>query len=496
MQLRPYQTQLNNLIITHLWESKRIIAQATTGAGKTVIASSLVQRFTLKFPEKVVVFCVHRAELVGQTQNKLRQFGIDAVCIVAGMSHIPKSQVYIAMVESLESRMPENIGLLIVDESHIGNHLKIIRAMPESCLVLGFSATPVSLNKKEPLNKYFKFIVTGPKTKTLIADGYLAEPLLFTRSGIDKKKVSMQGGDYSGTSQYAQFSQPKQLHNILSAYQQLSDNKKTIIFCCNIQHMIDVTELFSQYGYPVRCVDGGTDGAERKDTLSWFRDTPGAVLCNVGVATTGFDEPTIECVILAFLTKSIAKYNQCIGRGARISPGKKTFTIIDLGGNYLEHGLWEEEVDWHYMFENPGKAGKGVAPTKVCINEECGCIIHLSSTACSYCGQEMPRINVYDEKEAIFLYRGPRTDMARDVVTMQEQGHSKWMPLMKTVDSAVREAKKLTGTVTPAMLKTIQEAVYPSAETYYKTVQDKKFTGPCKGFVNKLINAKITALFV
>lgn len=42
-----------------------------------------------------------------------------------------------------------------------------------------------------------------------------------------------------------------------------------------------------------------------------------------------------------------------IGRGSRVIPGKKEFTVIDLGNNLSRFGLWEDEVDWAAVFRNP-----------------------------------------------------------------------------------------------------------------------------------------------
>jgi superfamily II DNA or RNA helicase len=41
---------------------------------------------------------------------------------------------------------------------------------------------------------------------------------------------------------------------------------------------------------------------ERKDILQWFKKTPD--LTSVGILTTGFDEPTVDTIILNRATKS------------------------------------------------------------------------------------------------------------------------------------------------------------------------------------------------
>jgi superfamily II DNA or RNA helicase len=112
-------------------------------------------------------------------------------------------------------------------------------------------------------------------------------------------------------------------------------------------------EVFQQAGYPIRHLDNQTESAERVEILKWFKKTKGAILTSVSLLTTGFDEPSVQSVILNRATTSLTLYHQMIGRGARRLGGKKTFTIIDLGNNAERFGEWDAPVDWQHVFENP-----------------------------------------------------------------------------------------------------------------------------------------------
>jgi type I site-specific restriction endonuclease len=87
--------------------------------------------------------------------------------------------------------------------------------------------------------------------------------------------------------------------------------------------------------------------------LQWFKDTPDAILTSVGILTTGFDEPSIESIIINRATKSLALYFQMIGRGSRVVNEKKEFLVVDLGNNVARFGNWTDEVDWQFIFKNP-----------------------------------------------------------------------------------------------------------------------------------------------
>lgn len=81
--------------------------------------------------------------------------------------------------------------------------------------------------------------------------------------------------------------------------------------------------------------------------------TPNAILTSVSILTTGFDEPTIDTIILNRATKSLTLYYQMIGRGSRILNNKTTFAVIDLGNNYHRFGPWGSDLDWQTIFKSP-----------------------------------------------------------------------------------------------------------------------------------------------
>jgi superfamily II DNA or RNA helicase len=64
-------------------------------------------------------------------------------------------------------------------------------------------------------------------------------------------------------------------------------------------------------------------------------------LTSVGILTTGFDEPTVDTIILNRATK-FDPILQMIGRGSRKLPNKDMFTVIDLGNNAARFGLWSD----------------------------------------------------------------------------------------------------------------------------------------------------------
>ena len=114
-------------------------------------------------------------------------------------------------------------------------------------------------------------------------------------------------------------------------------------------------ETFKKRGYKIRHLDSTFSDKDRKDVLSWFKTTKDAILTSVGILTTGFDEPTVETIILNRATRSLTLYHQMIGRGSRRLPNKANFKLIDLGNNVRRFGLWQDYINWQDAFRFPDR---------------------------------------------------------------------------------------------------------------------------------------------
>jgi len=407
LQNRTYQGTFANNIAAALKIHRKIVAQLATGGGKTVIFSNISDRYVKKQNKAVLILC-HRKEILQQTRRALHNFyGITCETIVAGKKYIPEAEVYVGMIESVNNRIPKikNVGLVIIDECHIASFHKIHQHFPEQYIV-GFTATPLTANKKKPLKGFYDEIVCGPTITELIKLGFLCQNITYAPKDIvDRKELSIKNGEFDDMIMAEKFSKPKFIKNTIHAYEQWGKEKKTIIFNVNIQHSKDVCEAFVSAGYDCRHLDSEMSATEREDVLLWFKNNAHAILCNVGIATTGFDEPTIEFVVINKATMSMPLWLQMTGRGSRPIladfiekhqkdyPYKLTlkdyFIICDMGGNAITHGDWNQDRDWKSLFHDPKKPiENGVAPVKSC--PECEAIVPASARLCPFCGYEFP----------------------------------------------------------------------------------------------------------
>jgi len=336
-----------------------LLYQLPTGGGKTVIFSEIVRRYISKYNKKVLVL-THRIELSKQTSNMLGEFGVPNKIInsTANLDDQDNYHCFVAMVETLKNRLTDDkldisdIGLVIVDEAHYNSFTKIFKFFDDS-FILGVTATPLSSNIKLPMYENYKELYVGETIEHLIENHYLASANMYSYNvGLTSLEVGA-NGDYTVKSSEDLYTNVDMLSKLVSAYEETSKGKKTLIFNNGIHTSIQVFHAFKRAGYPIAHLDNTNTKKERDFILRWFKKTPNAIITSVSILTTGFDEPTIESIILNRATKSLTLYYQMIGRGSRILDHKTTFNVVDLGNNFHRFGAWGADLDWQRMFRAP-----------------------------------------------------------------------------------------------------------------------------------------------
>ncbi len=118
INLRPYQNgAIVNLRASIGAGNKRLILQASTGAGKTVVACEMIRLAMLK--SKRVLFIAHRKEIITQSSSKLDDFGIDHGIVMANHARKNDHAVQVASIQTLINRDKPDADLIIIDEAHL-----------------------------------------------------------------------------------------------------------------------------------------------------------------------------------------------------------------------------------------------------------------------------------------------------------------------------------------------------------------------------------------
>ncbi|WP_111682602.1 DEAD/DEAH box helicase [Winogradskyella tangerina] len=340
-------------------EDYHLLYQLPTGGGKTVIFSEMVRQY-LKNHNKKVLVMTHRIELCRQTSEMLTSFGVTnkVVYSKANLDDQSNYSCFVAMVETLNNRLNDNmldisdVGLVIIDEAHYNSFTKLFKFFEKS-FILGVTATPLSSNKELPMKDNYDELIAGETIENLIENEFLASCETYAYDmGLTSLEVGS-NGDYTVKSSEDLYTSPAMLQKTVDAYKKHSLGKKTLIFNNGINTSISVYYAFRQAGLPIMHLDNTATKKQRRQILDWFHETPDAILTSVSILTTGFDEPTIDTIILNRATKSLTLYYQMIGRGSRILNNKSTFKVIDLGNNLYRFGPWGADLDWQLIFKSP-----------------------------------------------------------------------------------------------------------------------------------------------
>lgn len=340
-------------------EDYHLLYQLPTGGGKTVIFSEIVRQY-LKHHMKKVLIMTHRIELCKQTSAMLTEFSVTnkVVDSKANLDDQGDYSCFVAMVETLNNRLNDgkldisDIGLVIIDEAHYNSFTKLFKFFEKS-FILGVTATPLSSNINLPMKDNYDELIVGESIEQLIKNKFLARSVTTTHNVGLTSLIVGANGDYTVKSSEDLYTNHDMLSKLLGAYEVSSKGKKTLIFNNGINTSLYVYDTFKRAGYPIAHLDNTASKKERAEILRWFKETPDAILTSVSILTTGFDEPTVESIILNRATKSLTLYYQMIGRGSRILKDKETFQIVDLGNNFHRFGPWGADLDWQRIFHSP-----------------------------------------------------------------------------------------------------------------------------------------------
>lgn len=392
MKLYPDQQHGKDLLINSIKQGhKRVMFSASTGYGKTVLIGNLVEGAIKK--NKRIWIIVDNIELIGQTREALGEFGIDSA-VIQGIHEDTdyNNQVQVVTAQTITRRwvrFDENPhwlpDLVLIDEAHIQYkaHREIMGMLPD-VLMIGFSATPIT----KGLGKYYTDLVVPTTTAKLINQGRLSPIKGFACLTPNMKGVKTSQGDYSTSETEKKVNTTKIRGDLVRNWMRLAHGRKTIVFCVNVQHSIDVANDFASAGIVASQIDGRTNKELRNEIIREFKDSEIRVLVSVGVIIKGFNVVDVGCIVDAAPTKSLSRHTQKIGRGMRKNDVYDDCLVLDHAGNLLRNGFPEDFEPTELCNGEKGEVKDRKQPDeplpKSCM--ACGCIKPIKTHTCPFCG--------------------------------------------------------------------------------------------------------------
>jgi len=413
LTLRPYQQEALDAVYRYLrHHDDNPCAVLPTASGKTPLLATICKDAVTKWNGRVLVLA-HVKELLEQAADKLRAIcpEVDFGIYSAGLKRRDTDHsVIVAGIQSVYKRACEldAFDLIIVDECHLlppdgeGRYRQFLaeaKVVNPNLRLIGLTATPYRMKTGMLCgpDNLLNAICYEIGVKELIRDGYLSP--LITKAGLKKVDTSdlhIRGGEFV-TGEVEELMDQDEL--VEAACREIiyytKDRQACLIFAASVAHAKHIQAVLQKkHGVECGLVTGETPTGQRDELLTRFRGEkipenlfgdsrpPLKYLANVGVLTTGFDSPRIDCVALLRPTASPGLYYQCCGRGFRLHPGKQNCLVLDYGGNILRHG----PVDAIEISRRSG--GSGEAPAKEC--PECHSVLHTAYSVCPDCGYEFP----------------------------------------------------------------------------------------------------------
>jgi superfamily II DNA or RNA helicase len=355
MELRPYQqSAIDAVLSAYDAGMRRMLLVSATGTGKTVIFSELYKQMQSRLSGQMLVLA-HTEELIEQNRATLQINNPNTVVGVemAGRYSEPDAPIISASVQTLGRKDTnrvnrfawDNIDKVIVDEAHHATATAYRRVFDcagildsgSRKLLLGTTATPARSDEVSLADIFEKVVYVYP-IRQAIHDKWLVDIRGYrVRTDTSLAGVSKSGGDYAAGELSERVDTPIRNGRVVDAWKSHGENRKTVVFCADINHARDMASAFRDSGYNAEAVWG--DDPERVAKLQRHVRGITTILCNCSVLTEGYNDPEVACVVVARPTQSNLLFTQMIGRGTRLAPNKKDLVVIDVVDGTTAHSL-------------------------------------------------------------------------------------------------------------------------------------------------------------
>lgn len=393
IDLRDYQRAAFDAAREFIRQGKRrVLINAPTGSGKTVLASALMEMVREKGNR--ANFVVDRLSLIQQTSDTFFRYGLDHGVVQSSHPlYRPSLGIQLCSVQTLSRRGWPESHVDVFDEAHVLHATHKARIEQGGSIVIGLTATPFT----KGLGKYFDAVVNVTTTRKLIDDGWLAPYRIFSCAEPDMTGVAVKStGEWDDTQ--ASKKALEVVGDVVQEYLKHGDGRKFICSAVDTAHVEELQRQFLSAGVNVATYTYKDKEDDRAETTAEFRK-PGSLirgLITVTAASRGFDVPDVSCVIMARpLRKSLAEHIQLFGRGLRIAEAKADCLVLDHSGNcarffadcedFFDNGI--EGLDDGKPKEKKKAEKAEVEPVKC---PSCRAI-HRPAPFCPVCGHEYPK---------------------------------------------------------------------------------------------------------
>lgn len=443
IKLRDYQVTSYNAVRQAMTQHKRVLMQLPTGGGKTVIAAHMAANASQK--GKRLYFICHRQEIIEQTARTFGKFGIQTGMIWADAPKLYHLPIQVCSIDTLKNRLAAvpHPDVCIWDECHHGSAAGWVKVQEfwEAAWHIGLSATPCRLDGKG-LDVAYDYMVPGPQTIDLMNIGALSGYEYFAPSNPDTKNLHLIAGEFAKSESELLMDTGKIHGDIVKHYKDIAIGKRAILFAPTINSSKHFAESLRNAGIMSIHLDGDTAKTERKAAAKAYANGDIEVICNVGLFGEGYDlsaqadmDVTVDCLIDAQPTNSLAWALQKWGRVLRPKTDGSKAIILDHAGNWTRHGFPDDIREWSLSGIDKKKQKKEREEIALRTTQCPVCYaVHKPEPHCPQCGYKYEiksrKVELEDGElkkvdiEAMRAQYRSQQAQARDAQSLIDLGHS------------------------------------------------------------------------
>lgn len=354
LQPKTYQQEMLEQLANERRHGRhRNLLVAATGTGKTVVAA-FDYRNTCRVEggRPRLLFVAHREEILRQALRTYREVLRDpefGELLVGG--HQPERFDHLfATIDSVVSRsLLDTVGAdhwhtVVVDECHrlAADRLDAFAKAVRPRVLLGLTATP-ERSDGQPIAHYFDTRPDGSPAIELrlwhALDLQLLAPFEYYACD-DATDFSAVPWDRPGEREAVDrlvTGNDVRARLVVNEWRRLASDarqSRAIVFCVSVAHAEFMTERFNRAGLPAACVVGTTDVELRRRAPQRLASGELCALVTVDLYNEGVDLPMVDTLLLLRPTQSSVLFQQQIGRGLRLSPGKESCLVLDFVGQH------------------------------------------------------------------------------------------------------------------------------------------------------------------
>ncbi|MGR2737906.1 DEAD/DEAH box helicase [Billgrantia sp. Q4P2] len=360
--LRPYQQEAVRRVVSHFRASDEpAVVVLPTGSGKSLVIAELA-----RLARGRVLVLAHVRELVEQNHAKYLAYGLEADIFSAGLGRKESARQVVfgsvqSVVRNLErfdpaSQGQANFTLLVIDECHRvspekdASYRRVIERLRHAnprLKVLGLTATPYRLGQGFIYHRHHHGMVRGDEDcffrdcvfeqplRLMVKQGYLAPPRRID-AAVERYDFSALAPGANGLFREEELNRVAAGNRatpgiVAEIVERAAKRRGVMLFAASVAHAEEILGYLP--AAEAALITGETPSRERERIIAAFKAQELKYLVNVAVLTTGFDAPHVDLIAILRPTESVSLYQQIVGRGLRLAPGKSDCLILDYAGN-------------------------------------------------------------------------------------------------------------------------------------------------------------------